>query len=205
MHDKLEEQKKEQLLREKDLENKRLTDLLKWKDESIKSKEKTEKLLVSKLAEKPTTVVLHTTNNTTNEYHTTDNLIVDTMEIDNSVVENNTTNIVHLSLIESPGFDRFQACLRAFNDQFIANYSNRGIQGLKEYQIDLTKAIMSSNDPEFIHIGEALVDDEHGNYIDIEDYRQEMRKHLFDEFVEANPDDREPVIKLLMNEPLLKI
>ena len=175
LHDRLEAERKEALIREKDLENKRLTDLL-------------------KMAEKSTTIVMNST--TTNEYHYTDNSV----ENNNS---NNTTNVT--LLIESPVFEQFQQCLVEFNNRQLGQYISRGIEGLKQYQIDLARAILSSNNPEFIRIGEALVDDGKNTYADMETYRQEMRSHLFDTFVSAKPETREPVIKLLTNEPLLKI
>ena len=198
MHDKLEEQKREQLLREKDLENKRLADLLKYKEEN-------EKKLTDKLANPP--IVLNTTNNytTVNEYHKTDTVFVNHMEIDEST--NNTISFI----ISEDAMCKFSTYLLDFDTRNLGKYINRGAKGLKQYQIDLSKEILALGDSDIIKVSKAFIDVDNfydANGIDrtdaIDAYNHEFKKYLYDQFASVNPQEKDVLEKQLIDNPLFE-
>lgn len=203
MQDKLAEQRAEYLLREKESENRKLAELLKYKEHDLKVKEDNEKALVSKLLEKPTTVVV---NNEYNEYHKNKNITVDIMEIDNSIQDesihdNSVHNRVMNVLYQTVEFQTFHSWLLQYNDIHLGKYINSGLTGLKQYRIDLTKAILAMNKPEFIQIGNSMVSNDSE---DIKEYNRAMRELLFDRFASTNPNEAN-LIEEQLKGPLLEV
>jgi len=211
--DKLAEQRKEYLLREKELENKKLAELLEYKNRDLKTKEEREKTLVTQLVEKPTTVIVNNEYNEYNEYHKNKNITVDIMDIDNSVVDNSVVDnsvvdnsivdnsVQEMMLFQTIEFQSFHSWLMQYNDMNMGKYINSGLQGLKQYRIDLTQAILSTNKPEFIQIGNSMISDDSE---DIKEYNRAMREALFDRFASASPDQAK-LIEDQLRGPLLEV
>jgi len=206
--DKLAEQRAEYLLREKESENKKLAELLKYKEKDLKVKEEREKTLVAQLVEKPTTVIVNNEYNEYNEYHKNKNITVDIMDIDNSTIDNSVidnsvvdNSVQEMVLFQTIEFQSFHSWLMQYNDLNMGKYINSGLQGLKQYRIDLTQAILSMNKPEFIQIGNSMIS---GDSEDIKEYNRAMREALFDRFASVSPDQAK-LIEDQLKGPLLEV